>query len=277
MSPAVQALDTWVLYFGAVLVAAAAVLAWRRSASGHGAAASALPVSLNDLALAVLAAGIALRWSRVGHGPFLTMFEVLASSVLSLGLVWRLASLRIPLLRESAPVVLGLLGVMAAWLLLCDTVATVLPATYEMPILWVHVTLGKIFLGLALVATGLAGVLLARGTERGARWFRQMPGDAGLDLLAWRFMLAALVFESLMLVAGAVWAQDAWGRFWAWDPLETWAFLTWLALSGAVHARLSWRLGPRAGACMILAVFALAFLTFFGVPFVSTAPHKGAV
>jgi ABC-type transport system involved in cytochrome c biogenesis permease subunit len=205
------------------------------------------------------------------------MFEVLASSLLSLGLIWRVASLRLPLLRDSAPVVLGLLAMMAAWLLVSNAADSTLPATYEMPVLWVHVTLGKIFLGCALVAAGLAGVLLARRTERGSRWFRQMPGDAGLDLLAWRFMLAALVFESLMLIAGAVWAQDAWGRFWAWDPLETWAFITWLALSAAIHARLSWRLGPRAGALMILAVFAIAFLTFFGVPFVSTAPHKGAV
>ena len=104
-----------------------------------------------------------------------------------------------------------------------------------------------------------------------------MPTDAGVDFLAWRFMMAALVFESLMLIAGAVWAQDAWGRFWAWDPLETWAFVTWLTLAGAVHARITWRVGPRQGAVLIAVVFVVAFLTFFGVPFVSLAPHKGAV
>jgi ABC-type transport system involved in cytochrome c biogenesis permease subunit len=119
--------------------------------------------------------------------------------------------------------------------------------------------------------------VLARATPRGRGWFQRMPGDAALDALAWRFMLAALVFESLMLIAGAVWAQDAWGRFWAWDPLETWAFVTWLALAAAVHARITWRVGPRQGALMIAAVFVIAFLTFFGVPFVSLAPHKGAV
>ncbi len=277
MNFAAQTLDPWVLYAGALLVAGSAMLAWRRAAVIQGAGAAVLPLSLNDLALAVVTAGIVLRWSRLGHGPFLSLFEILASSLLSLGLIWRLASLRVPALRESAPVVLTLLGVLAAWLLVSNTADTVLPATYEMPILWVHVTLGKIFLGCALVATGLAGVLLARATERGTRCFRRMPDDAALDLLAWRFMLSGLVFESLMLIAGAIWAQDAWGRFWAWDPLETWAFITWLALSAAVHARISWRLGPRAGAWMIVAVFVIAFLTFFGVPFVSLAPHKGAV
>jgi ABC-type transport system involved in cytochrome c biogenesis permease subunit len=273
--------DTWVLYLGALLVGCSALLAWRlvavpaTNAPARGTAGLAL--SLHDVALAVLALGIALRWSRIGHGPFLSLFEVLASGLVSLGLVWRLCSLRLPALRDSAPVVLSLLAVMGAWLLVADSADTLLPPTYEMTILWVHVAMGKIFLGCALVATGLAGVLLARRSERGRRWFHRMPSDAGVDFLAWRFMMAALVFESLMLIAGAVWAQDAWGRFWAWDPLETWAFVTWIALSAAVHARLTWQLGPRAGALMIVAVFVIAFLTFFGVPFVSLAPHKGAV
>jgi ABC-type transport system involved in cytochrome c biogenesis permease subunit len=74
-----------------------------------------------------------------------------------------------------------------------------------------------------------------------------------------------------------VWAQDAWGRYWAWDPLETWAFLTWLLLVGGLHARQSMRLQPATGAWLVVAVFVVAFLTFFGVPFVSVAPHKGAV
>jgi ABC-type transport system involved in cytochrome c biogenesis permease subunit len=272
--------DYWWLCSGAVLIALAALLAWRRVAAPVPAGAGpALPTRLPllELALVALAIGIALRWARIGHGPFLNMFEILASSLLSLGLIWRGASWRLPLLRDSEPVVLSLLAVLAAWLLAVNPADSHLPPTYEMTVLWFHVALGKIFLGCALVATGLAGVLLGRATARGRRWFGRMPGDATLDALAWRFMLAALVFESLMLIAGAVWAQDAWGRFWAWDPLETWAFTTWLALAAAVHARITWRVGPRQGALMIAAVFVIAFLTFFGVPFVSLAPHKGAV
>lgn len=268
--------DTWVLYAAASLVVASAAVAWRSLAlAGHGV--QRIPLRLVDLALAALVAGLALRWARLGHGPFLNMFEILASSLLSLGLVWRLAASRVAVLRDTAAVVWSLLAVMALWLLAVEPRDSILPPTYEMPVLWFHVLLGKIFLGCALVATGLAGVLLARRSARAARWFRRMPGDATLDHLAWRFMLAALVFESLMLIAGAVWAQDAWGRYWAWDPLETWAFVTWLALAASVHARITWRVTPRAGALMILAVFVVAFLTFFGVPFVTLAPHQGAV
>jgi ABC-type transport system involved in cytochrome c biogenesis permease subunit len=85
------------------------------------------------------------------------------------------------------------------------------------------------------------------------------------------------VFETLMLIVGAVWAQDAWGRYWAWDPLESWAFFTWVALALALHARATLRPTPARFAVWLMVVFAIAFLTFFGVPFISTAPHKGAV
>lgn len=274
----IGAMDYWWVCAGAVLILLSAARAWRRLAVDAQIAYKPRPRwLLVDLALAAIAIGIAMRWARIGHGPFLNMFEILASSLLSLGLLWRLAASRMPVLRDSAPPVLSLLALMGAWLLAVDPADTHLPPTYEMPVLWFHVALGKIFLACALVATGLAGVMLGRATARGARWFRRMPGDASLDALAWRFMLAALVFESLMLIAGAVWAQDAWGRFWAWDPLETWAFVTWLALAAAVHARITWRVTPRVGALMIAAVFVIAFLTFFGVPFISLAPHKGAV
>jgi ABC-type transport system involved in cytochrome c biogenesis permease subunit len=280
MIVAARPLDYWWLCGGAVLMALSALLAWRRLAvpvSTGPRSSVAMAWSLADVALAALAIGIAMRWMRIGHGPFLNMFEILASSLFSLGVAWRLACWRLPVLRGGAPVALSLLTVLAAWLLAVEPADTHLPPTYEMPVLWFHVALGKVFLGCALVATALAGVVLARATPRGRGWFLRMPGDAALDALAWRFMLAALVFESLMLIAGAVWAQDAWGRFWAWDPLETWAFVTWLALAAAVHARITWRVGPRQGALMIAAVFVIAFVTFFGVPFVTLAPHKGAV
>jgi ABC-type transport system involved in cytochrome c biogenesis permease subunit len=89
--------------------------------------------------------------------------------------------------------------------------------------------------------------------------------------------MVAFVFHSGMLIAGAVWAQDAWGRYWAWDPLETWAFGTWLAMVFALHARVSLNLAITPQRLLLVGVFLLAFLTFFGIPFISIAPHKGAV
>ena len=80
-----------------------------------------------------------------------------------------------------------------------------------------------------------------------------------------------------MLIVGAVWAQDAWGRYWGWDPLESWAFATWVALAALLHARATLRPSPALHGAWLAGVFVIAFLTFFGVPFISTAPHKGAL
>jgi ABC-type transport system involved in cytochrome c biogenesis permease subunit len=217
------------------------------------------------LGLALHGAALAARWIAVGHGPFITLFEILSSNIWSLTLVFTLAYWRVPAVRPAAAFVMPVLFILMGWLLVAHPGEGHFPPTYRTLWLYVHVGLGKVFLGTVLVAVGLSGLILARLAAQ------------GLEELAFRFMAIGFVFETLMLVSGAVWAQDAWGRYWAWDPLETWAFLTWLSLAAFLHARVAFRVGPRASALMIIGVFVLAFLTFFGVPFISTAAHKGAI
>jgi len=237
------------------------------------------PYVLVLIASGVLLLGVALaeRWMRIGHGPFVNLFELLMSQLFSLGLVFTLVYWRMPVLRGSAVVVLPAMWILGTWILLLDPAASPYPPTYHNKWLWAHVGFGKVFLAFALVGTGLGGVILLRGVRRLAPLFRQMPPDNVLDHIAWRFMLLALVFDSLMLIAGGVWAQDAWGRYWAWDALETSAFLTWLLLGASIHLRVTYRMAPRVGAVLILAVFVLAFLTYFGAPFYSEAAHKGVI
>ncbi len=234
-------------------------------------------LALMALGLALHTAAIALRWERLGHGPFITMFEILSSNVWSLMLAFALAYWRIPKIRPAAAVVMPILFIMMGWLMLSHPGEGHFPPTYRTVWLYIHIGFGKVFLGAVLVAVGLAGVILLRRAGIGVSRLTRLPDDRRLDELAFRFMAVGLVFETLMLVAGAIWAQDAWGRYWAWDPLETWAFLTWLTLVFTIHARLAFKIQPATHATMIMAVFGLAFLTFFGVPFISTSPHKGAV
>ncbi len=227
--------------------------------------------------LALHTVSIGLRWERLGHGPFITMFEILSSNVWSLMLAYTFAYWRIPRIRPSAAVALPVMFIMMGWLMVAHPGEGHYPPTYHTPWLYIHIGLGKVFLGAVLVAVGLAGVILLRRAGVGVKRFAQLPEDRQLDELAFRCMAIGLVFHTLMLIAGAIWAQDAWGRYWAWDPLETWAFLTWLAVAATLHARVAFRVSPAVHATMILAVFVIAFLTFFGVPFVSEAPHQGAV
>ena len=234
-----------------------------------------LPLLVFGLALHATALG--LRWWRLGHGPFVTMFEILSSNLWSLMAAFVVAYWRIPTIRPIAAVVMPLLFVMMGWLLLSHPGESPLPATFRTLWLYVHVGLGKVFLGATLVAVGLSGVILSRRWGWAATLFHDLPDDRRLDALSLRFMALGLVFDSLMLITGAIWAQDAWGRYWAWDPLETWAFLTWLLVALSLHLRLTIRMAPRGFAWMVMAVFVVAFLTFFGVPFISQTPHQGAV
>lgn len=239
---------------------------WQRVA----AAALAAALGLHTLALA-------LRWQAHGHGPFTTMHEILSSNLWSLALVLAVSAALLRDLRAALVVAAPVLAVLAAWLLLADASPGHFPPTYATPLLYLHTAVGKLFLGLLLVAVALGGVPWLRRMAPGARWLRQAGSDARLDELAHRFAAAAFVCETLMLIVGAVWAQDAWGRYWAWDPLESWAFVTWLALAAALHGRATLRPTPARHGLWLAGVFVIAFLTFFGVPFISTAPHKGAV
>jgi ABC-type transport system involved in cytochrome c biogenesis permease subunit len=229
------------------------------------------------LALALHTASLMGRWQAHGHGPFTTMHEILSSNLWSLALVFGVAAWALREVRATLPAAAPVWLVLGAWLLMADAAPGHFPATYATPLLYLHTVVGKLFLGLLLVALALGAVPLWRRTAWGQRWWTEAPADAHFDALAHRFAAFAFVCETLMLIVGAVWAQDAWGRYWAWDPLESWAFVTWLALAGLLHARATLRPSPAVHGLGLLLVFAVAFVTFFGVPFISTAPHKGAI
>jgi len=233
-------------------------------------------IVLLNIGLSVVASviSIGLRWAQSGNGPFMTMYEVLLSNLFSLGLIFFLVYRLLPLAQSSSLLVLPLLSLIGLWAASSDMAPLVLPATYDTALLWIHVGVGKVFLGFCLIAFGLAGVMLMQHISQ-LGIFKTLPALEKRNDLAWRFM--AFVLHSLMLIAGAAWAQDAWGRFWAWDSLETWAFITWLVLGLSLHARVTWKLADWLGWLMIISVFTLALLTFFGVPFSSVGPHKGII
>lgn len=220
---------------------------------------------------------IGLRWERIGHLPVGNTFEALSGNVWGMMLAIVLVYWRIKLVRPMAAILMPIIFIVMGWMMLIPAYDSSFPPTYDTIWLFIHIGFIKIFLGSVLAAVGLAGVILLRRTENGLRWFARMPGNQSLDNLAYRFMALGLIFDTLGVIAGAIWAQDAWGRYWSWDPLETWSLLTWLSLAIALHIRVTWKNSPAFGAMVTIGVFVLAFLTFFGVPFVSTAVHKGAI
>lgn len=230
------------------------------------------------LVLGLLVHGIAIieRWVRIGHGPYFTMYEILSSNIWSLTFIYTLAYWRVKAIRPAAAIIMPILFMMMGWMMLANPMKTEIPATFDTTWLVIHIMLGKVFLGSVLIAVSMAGIILLRDAGIGKQRFANLPDNYRLDELAYRFMGLGLIFDSLMIVAGSLWAQEAWGRYWTWDPVETWAFLTWLFLAFSMHIRVTLKPSPRRGAWMVIAVFVMGFLTFFGTPFMSSAPHKGA-
>jgi len=243
---ATETMERNLLLVALVTVSFAAVLEFVRGNRQRSRA--IVTVSLLAVTTVVLLCAVLSRWLREGQGPFLTLYDVLLSNLFTLNLIYLVIYVFFARTRASAVIVLPFFVLLGVWLVNLPSAAVPLPATFDNPWLWMHVLSGKLFLGFNLV-------------------------PAALPLFA-----LAFICHSFMLIAGAVWAHGAWGRYWAWDPLETWALITWLAMALLLHARVTYRQLPRAIAwASVIVIFVLAFLTFFGVPFVSMAPHKGVM
>jgi len=105
---------------------------------------------------------------------------------------------------------------------------------------------------------------------------RLLPNADNLDRITYKTICIAFPLLTLMIAAGAYWANQTWGSYWSWDPKETWAAITWLVYAGYLHMRVTrgWR-GRRAAYFAILG-FAVVMFTFFGVTYLLPGMHAYA-
>ena len=224
------------------------------------------------LGLIVHSAALALRWYGAGHGPYLTRYEVLSSNAwaaMALFAMWRL---RRPtsgglglFLYPAVLVVLGI-GVYAG-----PEVRT-LPPTFTGIWLVLHVCFYFVAFASALLSLGHGVGHVARGT-RIARYLGALPDDATLDRESYRFAGMTFAFWGIGMLTGAVWAYYSWGRFWGWDPVETWSLVTWFVYGIYLHARRFYGLKGRKAALLLLVGFALAIGSLFFTSLLTTSLH----
>ena len=105
---------------------------------------------------------------------------------------------------------------------------------------------------------------------------RSLPSADALDRITYKTICIAFPLLTLMIAAGAYWANRTWGAYWSWDPKETWAAITWLVYAGYLHMRVTrgWR-GRRAAYFAILG-FVVVMFTFFGVTYLLPGLHAYA-
>ena len=243
---------------------------------GEGRRAGNIGMSLTWLGTLLLGLGILFRGLSAGRVPIGNMYEFSLAAGFAVSLTYCLMSISRDLrwlgLFISIPVLLDL-GL--ALTVLYTESAQLVPAlnSYWLAI---HVSAAVVCIGAFTMGAALSGLYLvaqaaeervATGKEpgRSSAFAQRIPSADRLDLMSYRihaFMFPIWTFE---VIAGAIWAEAAWGRYWGWDPKETWAFITWVIYAAYLHARATagWR-GKKA-AYVALAGYATILFNYFVV------------
>jgi cytochrome c-type biogenesis protein CcsB len=243
-------------------------------------------VNLVVLAAVLQFGAIVLRGLATDRWPLGNMYEFTSVFCLAAVVAWLVVLRRSPSLRVVGlfvllPVVILLF---LAGTVLYARAAPVVPALRSYWLV-VHVTTITISSGL-LIVPGVASLLfLLRPTEdaegsaeranartgslatlsrRGGGFAERLPTSAALDRLAYRTTIVAFPLYTFGVMAGAIWAEAAWGRFWGWDPKETVAFVAWVVYAAYLHARATagWRSG-RAAWINVAGLAVVLFNLFF--------------
>ncbi|WP_309229924.1 c-type cytochrome biogenesis protein CcsB [Blastococcus sp. TML/M2B] len=199
-------------------------------------------------------------------------------------LAYVVLAVRSPALRHIgvfvlAPVVLGMVAIGLFLYVEGGPLVAALRSSW----LAIHVTAAIVGFGIFLVS-GIASVLYLVRTkaeqkpaeERGTGFVARLPESSVLDRLAHRTAVFGFPIWTFAVIAGAIWAESAWGRFWGWDPKETWSFIAWVVYAAYLHARTTagWRGRPAAWVNVVGLVVMVFNLTF--VNLVSSGLHSYA-
>jgi cytochrome c-type biogenesis protein CcsB len=243
-------------------------------------------LALTVIGLATQILGIATRGIAEHRVPWGNMYEFLmaitcAAVIAFLGLSFRFRVYTVGLFL-MAPIVLAL-GLCAT--VLYTAAGPLVPALHSYWI-WIHVTAMTVAIGSYIVAATFTVLYLVadrharkQATSPGAGFgavLGRLPGADALDRLSYRTVIFAFPIWTFAVIAGAIWADQAWGRYWGWDPKETWAFITWVVYAGYLHARATagWR--GRKAAYIQLVGFASLLFNLVGVNLWITGLHSYA-
>ncbi len=222
-------------------------------------------MALTVLAWLLQVSGAVLRGVAAGRVPWANMFEfTLTATAIIIGVF--LAVQFWQDLRFLGAFVTGFV-LIALGIASTNFYVDVVPLPPALQSYWlvIHVfvaSLGTGFfaLGAALSVVQLLQARRAAGKAVGLRFLDTLPTAAKLENLAYRVIVVGFVFWTFTLIAGAIWAEHAWGRYWGWDTKEVWTFIIWTIFAGYIHARATrgWR-GSRSATLAIIGFGAVVF------------------
>ncbi len=230
--------------------------------------------SVTVLALLLLLAGVVARGLSAGRVPWGNMYEFGCAGVLLLLTGYLILLRRWGSAIDWAGAAVTGFGtvVLGASRLVYVEPAPLVPALHSYWLV-IHV-LAAMLAGVGFTIGAIASIayLLKDGAERGAErgelrgFMARIPASARLDQIAFQVNAFSFpIWTFAALIAGPIWAQYAWGRYWGWDPKEVWAFITWVVYAGYLHARATNGWKGRAAAILCLIGFATFLFNFIGV------------
>ena len=210
---------------------------------------------------------VALICRGIGAGrlPLTNQYEFATSfawglSLVSLIFLWRF---KFPVLGAfAAPVIILIIGYAA----LQSKEARELMPSLRSSWLGIHVSTAIIAYGAFGVSFVLGLIFLMREKmHSSAFWDSHVPAREKLDVIGYRSVCLGLLFLSFTMITGAIWAEQAWGSYWSWDPKETWSLVTWLVYAIYLHMRLRRGWKGRAAAIFAVVGFICVIFTYIGV------------
>jgi cytochrome c-type biogenesis protein CcsB len=243
--------------------------------SGEGAKAKAgyAGSGLMFLGMAMMTAAILLRWRDAGRPPFSNMYESLILFAWSIAFIYLILELIYKIRIAGVIAVLLTVASIAAASFFNPTIEPLMPALQSN---WLAYHVLTCFVGYAAFAvSAAASVLYLILTIRGKR----AEGEAGegasgeiikaMQSFNYEAVRFGFLFLGVGIITGAVWANEAWGTYWSWDPKETWSLITWIIYAILIHFKfVSGRFGVKDlnmfnAVCSIIGFFAVIF-TYFG-------------
>jgi len=232
-----------------------------------------IAVGLNIVALLLHLGALITRGIAADRMPWGNMYEYILSATFVGSAVWVGVLLRRPAIRH-----IGLFVTLALVLLLgADGMIAYTPVGPLVPALhsyWfvIHVSTIILASGIFLIGAVPATMFLIRdGYDKGKRRFpyslgRNTPDATVLERLTFRLHAFAFpLFTFGALIAGPIWAEASWGRYWGWDPKEVWAFISWIVYAGYLHARATPSVKRTVATWIALLGFATMLMNLFGV------------
>ena len=236
--------------------------------------------SLTVIGFLLSATGMVTRGLAAGRAPWGNMYEFITAAMVFIVAIYLVLAGKFGMRWLGLPVtLLAAIGNGLAVTVFYVAVAPLVPALHSVWFL-IHIVAAAIS-GAAFNVGGVASILYvikkraeAKGQVRG--YLAWLPETRKIDVIAYRFLAFAFPLWTFTVAAGSIWAEYAWGRYWGWDPKETWALVTWVIYACYLHARATagWR-GNKAAVIAILGMASFWF-NFIGVNLLFAGLHSYA-